>query len=691
MTQENSSSGKKRPDSLSSVHENGPAKARTGAASSDSSSVHESGPVKARTGAASSDSSSVHESGPAKARTGAASPVSFWSRQRELTGRRSWTLALTLLLYAIFHIIETVLLLSGAMAAYTAASEKAKHIQNLHSTAVSVLGTESWNWIVTIICGLLLAMQGFSWVDSRQRLDFYESQPVSRKARFIKISLNSLFIFLMAYITTGAVGMLIMTGMGAMTGSVFASCMMQLLRSVILFVDIYALSVLAVMLTGNIIVALFLDGAMLLYEPLMRYLIHDFCVTFFRTYVTNASYGQQADHSPTLWFAVKAGPRALLMGILLGILAMALAWLAFRKRKNEMAGRAVLYKPVRIILKIAVSFAVAMIAIPAVYSVTPSTPVCCVIAALAALITGCIMEVIYTFDFRRLTMHPAGSVAAALLAVCVFLIFRYDAFGYDSWLPRAEDTVDAFVVYDNGYITDRYLEDGSDASYNGKYEETYMHLTDIDAVDRLLEAGYNWTKANVKNESGNIVLTAPDTDISYQLVVGFRMRDGRLVTRSVYLPDTTNAAVMDDVFGTDAFREGYFPIYHDGAIRKKLDRIRIEYTDGKNISDDLPAETYYDAFKNAYEADLKQFSWSFAKSRVPVGKVSLIFGSSADTSSSSVNCPVYAEFTHTIAFLKENGIYLEPLDDLDVDTAWSLAGPFSETELDKEMQKLGTE
>ena len=76
---------------------------------------------------------------------------------------------------------------------------------------------------------------------------------------------------------------------------------------------------------------------------------------------------------------------------------------------------------------------------------------------------------------------------------------------------------------------------------------------------------------------------------------------------------------------------------------------------------------------------------------MPVGKVSLIIGSGADPSSSAINCPVYAEFSRTIAFLKENGIYLEPLGDPDIDTAWSLAGPFSETTLNEEMQELGIE
>ena len=664
MTQENSSSGKKRPGFFSSPKHDQPGSSRH---------AHIPSPKRRRPGR-----SARHTAG------------SFLSRQKELTGRRSWVLALTLLLYAIFHIIEAVLLLSGAMTEYTTASEQAQHIRNLHDTALLVLGTRSWNWVVTIICGILLAMQGFSWVDSRQQLDFYESQPVSRKERFVKISLSSLFMFLISYTATAAVGMLIMTGMGAMTGCIFRSCLLQLLRSVVLFADSYAISVLAVMLTGNIIVALFLDGSILLYEPLMRYLFHDFCLTFFRTYVDDASYKQRAESSQTIWFALRTGPRSLFFGILFGAFAMILAWCAFRIRQHEMAGRAVLYRPVRIILKIAVSFAVAMIAVPIAYTSTSSVPVCCVIAALAAFVTGCILEVIYAFNFRQLTAHPAGSAAAALLAICVFLIFRYDAFGYDSWLPRAENTVDAFVVYDNGYITDRYLENGSDASYNGRYEETYMHLTNIEAVNRLLQTGYSWTKANALNESGNIVLTVPDTDISYQFVIGFRMRDGRLVTRSVFLPDTANAAVMDDVFGTEAFREGYFPIYHDSATMKKLDRIRIEYTDGKNISDDLPAETYYDAFKKAYEEDLKQFSWSFAKSRIPVGKVSLITGNGAHESSSAINCPVYAEFTHTTAFLKQSGIYLEPLDNLDTDTIWSLAGPFSETVIDRKVQQSGT-
>ena len=158
--------------------------------------------------------------------------------------------------------------------------------------------------------------------------------------------------------------------------------------------------------------------------------------------------------------------------------------------------------------------------------------------------------------------------------------------------------------------------------------------------------------------------------------------------------------------------EGTFNIYHDTVLRTLADRYVMDYTNGFDYSSGRMDKALYEDFRRAYLRDLMQFDYSFARANLPVGKVSLSLDDSyystqgderakaaANYANLSVSCPVYASFDNTIAFLDQNGLWLEAPDYdalsrlsaaraltpkeqeyLDRFDYWSIRGPFSSSE-----------
>lgn len=65
------------------------------------------------------------------------------------------------------------------------------------------------------IFGIYLAFEGFRFLHVPRQVDYYESQPVSRKTRFIGITVNSLLIYSLLYLLFFLAGMLILAAGGA--------------------------------------------------------------------------------------------------------------------------------------------------------------------------------------------------------------------------------------------------------------------------------------------------------------------------------------------------------------------------------------------------------------------------------------------------------------------------------------------
>ncbi|MFR2692053.1 MAG: hypothetical protein ACLTBV_14010 [Enterocloster bolteae] len=56
----------------------------------------------------------------------------------------------------------------------------------------------------------------------------------------------------------------------------------------------------------------------------------------------------------------------------------------------------------------------------------------------SVVLTHCIVEIIYHFDFEKMFSHRLQLGLCLAAGILVFLSFRYDWYGYDSYIPSEE-------------------------------------------------------------------------------------------------------------------------------------------------------------------------------------------------------------------------------------------------------------
>ncbi len=631
----------------------------------------------------------------------------FFMRQRELCKRRLWPIALTFLSLLLYNVVTLTTSLSiasqGEAEEGMTSAERAIQISN---TLKSFLGFQNPSVLMIIVpIAAVLAIEGFSWMDNRRAVDFYESQPLSRGKRFLDICIGSFMYFTFAYAITLEAGLLIAGIFHALTRAILAEILWNFLCVIALFLAVYSLGVLASMLTGNAIITWLAFLVLILYEPLFKAAMGGYSSEYLTTY-NGASEGwlrvdflnPVAHYYNSTVFDIKM-PLALLM---IAVLYFALAWVSYRLRKNEYAGTPVVFGPVRTIVRIAMSVLVGL-TIGLFFSFVRNTFFIILIwMILFTVIAACIMQIIYELDFRALFHRPLEILASAAIVILIFFAFLFDIAGYDRYIPDPEKVQDAALYMksdDNTFIS----EDGN-YDYDKIFSAEYMHLTNVEDVTALAGFCQEYTRSknakinllgsgktsiaaedientantaddnnNNDNDSGTnttgegIKDTAKSSDESWDFTVLYRMKNGKKVFRSFTIPSTIDPSMMDAVTKTKKYREGAFNIYHDKYIRKALKksaRIQMSYANG---IDYLPGflidSSMYEEFRKVYTKDLEQFSYSFARQNRPIGSIGI--SAAADSSQNdipAISCSVYPTFSHTIDFLKKNGIWLEALD-----------------------------
>lgn len=638
------------------------------------------------------------------------SGAGFLTRQRELVKRRLWPVALTFVSYLLYHVVGTATFLNiaaeDAVQRHLSAAEKTAQLKEIVS---SLLGYNSFGWILlTLPLAAILAVEGFSWLDDRRKVDFYESLPTPRGQRFFDICAGSFLYYLFSYVLTLEIGLAIAGAAGALSHSLLLEIFHYSIRCIAFFIAVYALGVLCVMLTGNVIVAWLAFMVLLSYETAFKMILRGYCGEFF------ATWNEQPDgllldsiFSP-LWHFRQGGrtgfegPARLLA---LAVLFFLLAWICYRLRKNELAETAVVFSPVRTVVRIAMAVIVGLLVGLLFHELinTRSQLIPILWAVLFAALAACIMQIIYEYDFRALLHRPLEIAAAIVITVAIYLAFVFDVTGYDRFLPDPDKVADASLAYLNYDLLCN--EEGNTVSPD-TFANSYMHLENVKDVIALAQYGQEYTR--LRHTYGSYddseAYLPPDAETAaepaaagsaaedafeavpvdeaaadpygthtyeYRFLVTYRMKNGKVITRRFYLPSSIDPSMMDAVIGTPAWREGAFGLYHDNAIRAVAGDFSLDYTNGENYNTLRLTPETYETFRNAYFLDLEQFSYSFAHANRPVGKIYISYDQlhaalpipdNSDLENMYVSYPVYPSFRNTIAFLQENGVWLDPLD-----------------------------
>ncbi|MCR5370076.1 MAG: hypothetical protein K6E83_05150 [Clostridium sp.] len=602
--------------------------------------------------------------------------------QRELLKRRLWPFALSLLLFVLFHVAGSFLILTAnrtsmeSTGMYTAE----EILFNMQEELSLLTGLRSLSPFITCILAVVLAVQGYAWLDSRQELDFYESQPFSRRSHFFSIFFNNVLIYVFSYLVTMLLAHLVALGLGVhtpMSGAVFAESLLEAVRSLILFLGIHAVTLLAVMLTGNIIISLLAASVLFLYEFFFRLMLEGFREEFYLTYVSRDAMEFMPVLSPLRWYLEGTGAAASFMdhagylekpfvqegtagefislclpfdmrNLLLAAGITALAYYCYHIRKSECAGSAVIFRPVRGIVRVAIAVLCALFTGSILYNINSTvksygTAAAFIGIVITAVIMACVMQIIYEYNFKALFRHPWEIALAVLLGLLIFGIFRFDMTGYDRRLPAAS-SVESCAVFPDDWFS-QYADENGDNINQDNYVREHMILTDTEAVFKAAEAGIARLPESGKDYSAD----------SWVRIL-FRMKNGKNVFRNFPVP-ADRPELMDAVVGGSEYREGIYPLYRDDYVRSHRKNLSFRYETGWTALE--TDEDLYDGFCEAYAADLERYSYSLAHREFSVGVFHVILNYRSGWQRIDECYEIYPSYASTIAFLQEHGMWAD--------------------------------
>lgn len=415
--------------------------------------------------------------------------------------------------------------------------------------------------VMAIVCGVVM----FAYLHSRQKVDFYHSLPISRTRLFVNNFLTGILLTLLPYLVMLVIAVACAFGMGFGAAFDGAAVISALVSQMILFLTIYALSVLTTVICGNTVISLLLLAWVHLSPMLARFLFVGVCEKFYSTYAMETEHMKQAMRlSPllemyetngfsfnTLFFSYRSGeavPSAgglLIAYLVVAVAATALALWLFRIRRSERAGVALAFSRVKLPLKVYMCLFMG-VAFGMVFGVIAGDFWFWVGLVIGTVLTHWIVEIVYAFDFHAIFGKPLHLVVILAVLFAGMLCMKFDVTGYDTWLPARNDI--------------------QAVSVNGDASEMLSDESNIDAAYRLAEIGCE-ANADALREQGN-----------YQGITLRFQLSGRTAIRYFTLPDDEEVnALAEQIYATEEYKRVTWPLF----------RVDLDAQDGQGISLDV--------------------------------------------------------------------------------------------------------
>lgn len=594
--------------------------------------------------------------------------------QKKYITRTLWTALVALPFVAGYFIFGVILLVSRCInyANMYGQSETVLKVE-MYKAVSMIMGINSISFAFVVAVAIAFAFQGFSYVFNQSQMDFYLSQPTTRYQRLRKNYLNAFGTFLLIFAIVEMVALLVATGMGAVNKAVLFSVFIEFLRSIVLFFTVYNVTVLAIMLSGTMLSAFLLTGFFAVLslalaaeirglkeiffktfsysESFEVYLspLFDRCITLFRNTLNDSSYFCGRN----VLDAAKNLVRYDIDTLIVGIIAFIFVLVFSKKRKAEMAGKSFVFRPFRWVVKIIVSVMSGIAAGILVYLMNDYVwddklfILMFVIMLVTSVITGCFIEVILDANIRRFTKGKASTIISACLVVLIFVVLKGDLIGFDSYVPSAEK-VESCAILEDDYNFNVWIGRGM---FGDGYSEEHMYITDAESFVKLAAIGMK----EKKNYSGDSYYSK-----GYDLSILYRMKDGRKIYRSIFIPYDTDETLMDSIVSSEEYKKGHYICFDDDAIREmtgsNVGNNSVSYVSaGGRKSDDTIT---YVEISDAYRKDiLEGANYSYLKKNQPIGSLEF---SSNGTHYVNVSVPVYENSTNLLKLIKDHNIYVEP-------------------------------
>lgn len=617
---------------------------------------------------------------------------SYWAKWLENIKRRGWTFvlcaAVMLLLGPVFLSVNLTGLYNGG--AFGAQTSEEMDLM-MRTAFVSHIGF-SQIWIFpALFFAVLFAVQGFCWLYSRQKMDLYMSVPVSSVKRYVMIWGNGI----VCYAGLSFTGLLLCWATGAVFGVMSCYAAAQSMAAwafqMLAFLAMYHVSLVAVMLTGNVLTALLGCVVLFSYEPAMRILYNHLKTMFYYSYCS-----ADAERMMRLpWLSPFAGTLDLFervcyrdgylvgvpgtggltwqFGIQTGLLVICAAsagifayWL-YRKRKTESYHRSVAFSPLAAVLELALLVPFGMAAGMAVAKMSGDSGIFLFGGCLLGTVCGhAMIRLVYKRELKEVLGGKAVFAVSLTAAACFLGLFRFEWTGYDSYIPASREVRAVSVSLESDY------------SAFGNYEEPLWEGGSVDMEEELLEkmASENtetiesvlWLakKWRDKGMPGTVRDFEAGADTGYisegagknenlrRWVVCYTMQGGRKVYRRFFADMEADQDKIDIIMKDPSYQRVRYQIFSP-MFEERLGEMKISFADGRT-------ETLYTAEKGelleALRTDFRQYGYSMISDSIPEGKIcfELKNKEGGQDSTRIWEYPLYKSFEKTGEVLARNGI-----------------------------------
>lgn len=513
--------------------------------------------------------------------------------------------------------------------------------------------------IPVMILGVILAAEYFSYLHSRRKTDFYFSLPIKRGRQFVMGILVCLGIFIIPCLAASGLEIAIGYATGHAETVFLINMLWRTCCKVLCFAAMWITTTLAMIMTGNLAVAILGLGAFCSYIPVfIRYLLPLYQDFFYATYVQ--PYRRMLEG---MWYYFS--PVTLATGMsgryynwilkdhlnyMIGIIVFTaviglLAYLLYLKRPAEAAGRAMAFEkantPIRfaIVIPLALYFGYFL----SEMSRGNGAKIWLVIGIIVGviLIHG-IVESIFNFDLRKMFSKKKQMLLTMGCCLGFVLVLRLNVNRFDSFIPE-ESEVERVVFSidnDNVYFYDSDVEKNDQAGVTGEHVGSVLKM-----VENAMALNDNIDSYN-KNEA------------LARITVKYQMKNGRVKARHYNSFDTLdeeNSMLLDSVMGTEEFKKDYYVLY-----KSDLSKIEeLEYDNGYLSKTIRLNEAETEKFIDIYLKDLSALTFTEMETVERVGAIRLVY-----FDHQIEEYYVHSNFKETLAFLESVGVDVSsPLDE----------------------------
>lgn len=536
--------------------------------------------------------------------------------------------------------------------------------------------------VTALICGLTM----FSYVHVRQKLDTYHSLPIKRGKMFwARYSAGVLF-----YLIPMMIHVLICLGIAVTQDAIsmhgINNAIGIMATELVIYLLVYSMTIVSVMLTGNLIISVLASGVLLCYSLLILGLKVILYEEFFYTYVYGYEKGIYA-FSPVHMiynlcekvavyrtenrgFSYACIMNYFVIMLIVAVLISVLACVLYKKRASEAAGKTIAFSWMEPFIKCAVVIPFALYAgcffdmlAPSgfgwyIFGVTFGFVLCCIL-----------MEIIFRLDVKAAFKHSRHIFFNGACVALIVMIFKHDALGYNSYIPAAHELDHCAISIEN--LFDLYDRDESFSFVSSDdYRMKNMELRGdnvLKLTQKLASEGLHYKEYNsyegIENDP-EYKATQLKEEGYRSILVGYFLTDGSELYRRYYfdINDKESKQLVANIFDSIDYKLGSTPLFQSGWNKDVIEILCTGNAANGTIALDKKQQN---KLLDTYQREYMELTFEEVLTELPIGEMEFVFQGKTNYSRLyAKDYKVYPTFQDTIALIKEYGFDFEQRFDL---------------------------